>query len=161
MFDVFLTPKTKTIDKGAFNLSVTFIFIALVFILIGHVYPKEIQAFLKRPLLKLPETYIDWWSVSHFGLFCILAYLFPDYLFELFIIGVMWEVVEDLLSPPTSKGLVDCEKEYKNPLKETFKIISCDYTAREKDYWYGKWDDIFANLLGLVLGHYLRMNNFI
>ena len=160
MFDVFLKQKTRTIDKGAFHLSSTIVFIAIAFILIGHVYPGEIQAVLKRPLFKLPETEIDWWSVTHFGLFCILAYIFPDHLFELLVIGVIWEIIEDALAPPHSKGLVQCTKVYGNSWSETFKVIWCDHIARESGYWYGKWDDIFANVLGMILGHYLRMNNY-
>ena len=159
MFDVFLKQKTKTVDNGAFKLGSTFIFVAITFILIGHVYPGEIQAVLKKPLLKLPETVIDWWSVTHFGLFCILAYIFPDHLFELLVISVIWEIIEDALAPPGSKGLTDCNKVYKSPWGETFRTIWCDHIARESGYWYGKWDDIFANVLGLIVGHYLRMNN--
>jgi len=157
MFDISLSKKSKTVDKGCVKLAILFIFVAILFILIGHIYPKQIQAVLKKELFKLPEASIDWWSVSHFGLFCILGYLFPDHLLELLLIGVAWEIIEDALSPPDSKILVDCKKKYPNWLSEKFRVLWCDYFGLSKDYWYAKWDDIFSNVLGIILGHYLRV----
>lgn len=151
-----LRKKKKKIDKGVIKLSLLLVFFVILFILIGHRYPKEIQDFLKKPLLSLPSTEIDLWSFTHFGLFVILGYMFPHHLFELFMIGLFWEIFEDALAPQSNKHLVNCNKEYKNSWKETFKTVWCKHTALDKDYWYGKWDDIFCNVVGLVVGHFLR-----
>jgi hypothetical protein len=137
--------------KIAFSLTV----VSLVFIMIGHVYPDKIQSKLKNVLFTLPQTDIDWWSVSHFVYFGILGYLFPNYLFELFIIGILWEVIEDGLTDSNKKQLLDCNKEYNGATKH-FKHLWCKVFARDGDYWYGKWDDIFANLLGMVVGAFIR-----
>ena len=103
---------------------------------------------------------MDWWSVSHVAFFAILAFLFPDHLFELFILGIIWEIIEDGLSPRNSKGLINCNRQYQNSWVNTFKVMWCDNIAREKDYWYGKWDDVFSNTIGLLIGHFIRSNNF-
>ncbi len=155
-----LQARSKTMDKGAVKFAVYISVFALAFIMVGHVFPGQIQAVLKRPLFNLPPTTIDWWSVTHFGFFGILGYTFPDYLFELMILGILWEVVEDGLAPHDAKNLVDCEADYTDDMmRENFQTLWCDTLSRKKDYWYGKWDDIFANVLGLLLGHYLRMSN--
>jgi hypothetical protein len=154
-----LSKRVKTIDAGTLRFAVLITIFALSFIVLGHFYPGQIQAILKKPILKVPSAELDWWSVTHIVFFAILAFLFPDHLFELFVLGILWEVVEDGLAPRTSKGLITCDKEYKNGWLNTFKVMWCDNIAREKDYWYGKWDDVFSNTLGLLIGHFIRSNN--
>jgi hypothetical protein len=154
-----LSKRTKTIDTGTVRFVFFMSLAAFFFILLGHYYPGKIQAVLKKPLLTVPSAVIDWWSVTHMIFFGILAFFFPDHLFELFLFGVFWEVVEDGLSPRDSKGIVNCDTNYKNELINTFKDMWCDNIAREKDYWYGKWDDVFSNLIGLLVGHFIRTNN--
>lgn len=131
--------------------------IAILFIMVGHVYPDQIQSKLKKKIITIPETEFDMWSVTHFGFFAILAYLFPNHLFELFIIGILWEVLEDGLSDARNKQLVNCENNEKSKIKHLFQKLWCNGLARNGDYWYGKWDDIFANLMGLVTGQFIRL----
>lgn len=128
----------------------------IIFILIGHLYPDYIQSSLKSPLCTLPSITIDWWSITHFFYFGILAFLYPSYICELFIISIIWEIVEDSLAPNHNKFLIDCSKTYDNPLKESFKNLWCNHTSRENDYWYGKWDDVFFNSMGIIIGYGLR-----
>ena len=95
--------------------------IAILFIMIGHVYPDQIQSKLKKKIITIPETEFDMWSVTHFGFFAILAYLFPNHLFELFIIGILWEVLEDGLSDAKNKQLVNCENNETSKMKQLFQ----------------------------------------
>ena len=155
-----LTKRVKTIDAGAFRFCLAITLFALSFIVAGHYFPGQIQSVLKQPILTVPSAVIDWWSMTHIGFFAIMGFFFPDHLFELFVLGIFWEIVEDGLSPRENKGLVSCNTEYKNSWMNTFKIMWCDNIAREKDYWYGKWDDVFSNTLGLLMGHFIRCNNF-
>ena len=154
-----ISKRIKTIDSGTIYLAIAITLFALGFIVLGHFFPGQIQAILKKPILKVPSAELDWWSVTHIVFFAIMAFLFPDHLFELFILGIFWEIIEDGLSPRENKGLVTCDKEYKNSWLNTFKVMWCDNIAREKDYWYGKWDDVFSNTLGLLIGHFIRTNN--
>lgn len=130
--------------------------VTISFIVLGHYYPAQIQAMLKRPLFTLPSATVDWWSASHFFFFGILAFLYPNCACELFIISIAWEVIEDGLAPSHSKQLVDCDKSYSNSWMETFKSVWCEHLARDKDYWYGKWDDVFFNSMGILVGVGLR-----
>ncbi len=130
--------------------------IATIFIMIGHVYPDKIQALLKKPFLVLPESTADWWSLSHFLLFGFLAFMYPHFICELFVISVVWEIIEDALAPPHSKMLIDCDKKYSNSIQSSFQSMWCGHLAREKDYWYAKWDDVFWNSLGILVGYGLR-----
>jgi hypothetical protein len=156
-----LSIRTKKLDAGVVKIGVFITIFALAFIMIGHVYPGQIQAVLKKPLITVPATVIDWWSITHFVFFGIMAYMMPDHLFELFLVGILWEIVEDGLAPRHGKGLVSCNKKYENSWLNTFKYMWCDNIAREVDYWYGKWDDVFSNTLGLIVGHFIRVNNYI
>ncbi len=154
-----ISKRIKTIDSGSLRFSILITLFSLGFIILGHFYPGQIQEILKKPIIKVPSTELDWWSVTHILFFAIIGFVFPDHLFELFVLGVLWEIVEDGLSPREKKGLVKCDKEYANSWINTFKVMWCDNISRENDYWYGKWDDVFSNTLGLLIGHFIRTNN--
>jgi len=156
---MYLARRIRSIDKGSIQFAFIMTLFALSFIVAGHFYPGQIQSVLKHPILTVPSAVIDWWSVTHIAFFSMLGFLFPDYLLELFVLGIFWEVVEDALSPTTGKGLVNCERDYNNGFMNAFKTLWCKHTACEKDYWYGKWDDVFSNTLGLLFGHFIRCNN--
>lgn len=130
--------------------------LVISFIILGHYYPGQIQSALKRPLFTLPSATVDWWSVSHFLFFGVLAFLYPNHVCELFIISIIWEIVEDGLAPSNSKQLIDCDKKYPNSWADTFRSVWCEHLARDKDYWYGKWDDVFFNSMGILVGVGLR-----
>lgn len=146
----------KTKKQVKYSVGVVITTAVLLFIVLGHYYPKEIQSALKRPLFTLPSATVDWWSVSHFLFFGTLAFLYPSHVCELFIISIIWEIIEDSLAPPQSKQLIDCSKKYNNFWTESFQGLWCEHLAREKDYWYGKWDDVFFNSMGIILGYGLR-----
>lgn len=146
--------KTKT--QINYHVGVAVTILVIMFIVLGHYYPEQIQGALKRPLFTLPATTVDWWSMSHFLFFGLLAFMYPSLICELFVISIIWEVIEDALAPPNSKQLIDCTKKYENPWQETFKTVWCQHIAREKDYWYGKWDDVFFNSMGILVGYGLR-----
>lgn len=150
-----LTPIRKHMDNGAIKLFFIFTIISLLFILVGHIYPKDIQAVLKQPITSVSATTFDLWSVSHLVLFAVLGYIFPYYLGELLVIGILWEIVEDALAPAQNTQLADCKNgDFSNPLKHFW----CNVTSRNGDYWYAKWDDVSFDALGLIIGHWIRVN---
>lgn len=148
----------KHIDYEAIPFTCIITVLVVLFILIGHIYPKKIQSVLKEPIIKVDSVTFDWWSVTHFGFFAVLGYLFPFHIAELTILGIIWEIIEDALSPSYNTKLINCNKKYEG-IVQRFKMLWCDITSRDKDYWYGKWDDIFANSLGLIVGQWLRFNH--
>jgi hypothetical protein len=127
--------------------------LSLIFIIIGHKYRDSIQLQLQQPLIVIPETILDWWSVSHFLLFMVFGLLEPGHHGKFFILGVLFEIIEDMLSADHSTQLADCTKPEN---KHHFIIGNIFCNGLNDDYWYGKWDDIFVNALGYTLGSSLR-----
>ncbi len=149
----------KIPDKGTVNFAIISTAFVILFIIIGHIHPKKIQGALKKEIISVEGTTFDIWSLTHFLFFGIFGYLFPYHLGELLIIGILWEIAEDALASPESTQIVDCKKEHRG-LKQIFQDTWCNKLARKGDYWYGKWDDVFANSLGIIVGHWFRVNNY-
>lgn len=84
--------------------------------------------------------FVDGWGMSHFFYFMILGYCFPQELTTIFMMGVLWEAIESYSS------------------EHPFYLTGCKYTINtddEKGWWYGRWQDIVMNSLGMVCGYYL------
>jgi hypothetical protein len=86
---------------------------------------------------------IDGWSITHFCLFAILAFLYPTWQYLLFIVilGVAWEIVESVFKD------------------HPFYLSSCKYNITSDNgtgWWYGKYSDILINSLGMITGLVVR-----
>ena len=123
--------------------------IALLFIMYGHNHREQVQLALKQDFVKLPSTTVDWWSISHIVLYMIIGFFIPDRHLTFFLIGCGFEIVEDMLSGDSTTQLKDCTKPN---AKDHFM---CKFSVND-DYWYAKWDDIFMNLGGYVVGSAIR-----
>jgi len=118
------------------------IIIAIVFIIYGHYYPDDIQ----KPMIdKKINIDFDLWSLTHFVLFFYFGLIYPKKLTLFFIIGVIWELIEDYLAKNESTKLVDC-----NVHKDSFWC-----NGFNDGYWYGKLDDVIVNCYGFLLGSYI------
>lgn len=78
------------------------------------------------------------WAISHFILFFIIGYLFPDAWIVL-ILGILWEFAEDFL------GSV---KIIKGKSVRTITGTQIQYN----NWWSGSMKDIMLNTLGFLLG---------
>ena len=116
--------------------------------MVGHSHRDLIQKRLQKNIVSLPKSNVDLWSISHFLFFFVLAYINPTKLFELLIIGILWEIFEDYLSSRKTTQLVNCD-ETTSFLGEIWCNGSID-----TDYWYGKHDDIMWNAMGIICGYY-------
>ncbi len=130
---------------------VVILIVSLLFIIVGHKYRDSIQKPLKYAIVKLPKSTIDLWSISHVLLYAILAYLLPTKLFELMILGIIWELTEDLLASRENTQIINCKA--KN--KSIFSKIWCKGSI-ENDYWYAKHDDIMWNCIGIITGYFIH-----
>lgn len=88
------------------------------------------------------DRYTDGWAFLHFAFYGILAYFFPSIPHLLFIwsVGVLWEIVESIF--------------HDHP----FYLSKCHYTLgtdQEAGWWYGRYEDIIMNTLGMALGWFL------
>ena len=140
--DVF---KQLVLEKP-YQLVITVIILCIVVIEIGHFYRDEIQSKLKNPIVQVPSFTIDWWSASHFMLFAFIGFVIPKRTTEAIIVGTGWEIFEDFMASDKHTQLADCKKEGHS--------IWCH--GVQDSYWYGKWDDIFMNTLGYVVGNEIR-----
>jgi len=121
------------------------VIIALLLIVLGNLYMKQVQAKMKITLLNIDGLEIDWWSVTHIILYIYFGYFFPNYFVEFFIIGVIWELFESFFCQESVSKLLGCHKSEHIWCRGLKKVNSCDY-------WYGKIDDLAMNSIGFIIG---------
>lgn len=88
---------------------------------------------------------ISGWKLSHFISFYVAGFLFPNYLTLIFILGVTWEVIENVggkLTKILFPGLYD-----KRPQKQENEDLDYQY-----DWISGDIADIIYNTAGMFLG---------
>lgn len=143
--------KYQTIEKIKPYLLITFICFVCVLVIISYgVFRCKInndnfvdpltKSFAPPPF----DQYLDGWGISHFSFFAILAYFFPklEYLIFIWILGVLWEIVEYMFKD------------------HPFYISKCSYkltTDKGTGWWYGRWQDIVMNTLGIIVGYSLTI----
>jgi hypothetical protein len=83
------------------------------------------------------DRYLDGWGISHFTFFAVVAYFYPRQWIFLWILGIIWEVIEYSVKD------------------HPFYLSRCQYnltTDKGEGWWYGRWEDIVMNSLGIALG---------
>jgi len=122
--------------------------LSLLFIEFGHDHRDKIQSLLKNRIFKWKWIDCDFWSLTHFGLFAYFGYIRPHQFWKYFILGTIWEIIEDYLSSNEETKLVNCKD------KNNKNHFWCN--GYEDNYWYGKYDDILFNTLGFLVGMYIK-----
>ncbi len=130
--------------------------ISLIFIMVGHVFREQVQNALKQKLFHVKAFDIDWWSVTHLLLYMLIGFIKPGFTLTFFVIGILFEVFEDMCASDSATQLLDCV----NPAKKNSICGKIMCNGFDDSYWYGKFDDIFANLLGYVIGNSIRTTYF-
>lgn len=92
------------------------------------------------------SRYLDGWGILHFLFFAILAYMFPNKraIIFLIVLGVAWELVEFAAKD------------------HPFYLAECRYTLTTNKgvgWWYGRWEDLVMNLLGIYAGYSLGVSS--
>ncbi len=89
------------------------------------------------------DKFLDGWGISHFLFYAALAFLYPapQHLVFIWLLGVLWECAETVVKD------------------HPFYLASCDArrgggptTANGEGWWYGRWQDIVMNSLGMLAG---------
>lgn len=121
--------------------------LCMLFIVAYGTYRCRTSSF-KDPLTKsigprFLEKYLDGWGISHFVFYGTLAYLFPRKMQLVFIacLGIAWEIIESIFK------------------EHPFYFSDCKYeipTDKDVGWWYGRWEDIVMNSLGMLTGVFLR-----
>lgn len=86
------------------------------------------------------NSFVDGWGITHFAFYMALAFFYPQHLITIFLLGVLWELLESFFK------------------EHPFYISKCEYklnTDREDNgrFWYGRWQDIVMNSLGMAAGY--------
>lgn len=99
---------------------------------------------LTKSLLPPPfDGFSDGWAFLHFACYLIITYIFPKYWITIWICGVLWEIIEFIFKD------------------HPFYFSGCKYkltTDKAEGWWYGRYEDIIVNTLGMYLGYYLSIN---
>jgi len=128
-------------------LSITLIFILCVLTIVTYgsfrCKVKDFKDPLAGSLVPAPfNSFLDGWGILHFILYGVLAYLFPRFypLLFIWIGGVIWELIESIFKD------------------HPFYISKCNYVidTDKGSWWYGRWQDIVMNSLGIMCGYYIR-----
>lgn len=118
-------------------------FIVVYGVLVRKVFNKDVL--MEKPL---PCDGCDWWAVTHAMMYFVLGYLFPDHLFILMVIGVIWEVIEEKLGSlklpmfGINKGMGD--------------VLGKVTEEETTEWWFGRTTDVAFNLIGLISGYALH-----
>lgn len=128
--------------------SITFICIVTVLVIMSYGLMKcYIPTYVDPLTVKIATTPFDLvrdgWAISHFVLFAILGYMYPQVQYMLFasVLGVLWEITEYSVKD-TSIFPSACVK----------NMIS----HNSRHWWYGRWQDVVMNTLGLLVGAYVK-----
>jgi hypothetical protein len=83
------------------------------------------------------DRYLDGWGITHFIFYGLLAYMFPKRIILIFLLGVAWEIIEVIFKD------------------HPFYLSECKYeiTTSHGGWWYGRWEDIVMNSLGILVGY--------
>jgi len=88
------------------------------------------------------DKFADGWGVTHLLFFLILTYFYTEQWILIFFLGVLWEIIESFF--------------HDHP----FYISKCNYvldTDQVAGWWYGRWQDIVMNSIGMSISFILHM----
>jgi hypothetical protein len=100
---------------------------------------SEFQDPLTQSLIDRPpwNRFLDGWGVLHFWFFALLTFHFPTCWVQILVAGILWEVIEMMFK----------ERHY--------YLAKCNSATESKNWWYGRWEDIVMNSLGMLCGLWL------
>lgn len=130
------------------RLAILYIFIIIIisiFIFGYYLYYKKCDILDKRynnTNIKILDNFSNGWAFSHFILFFILTYIYPSEWLFLLICGIIWEIIEYILSLKYFKKL--------------FKYYIDSNYDENNNYWYAQYEDIITNILGIILALLIR-----
>lgn len=89
---------------------------------------------------------LDGWTLDHLIFYTVIGYMYPYSIRLTFLFGCIWELFEFWV------GI------YKPSILSEFGFCnSLNSDQQDKVWWYGKWEDIITNLIGLIIGRTIRL----
>ena len=102
-----------------------------------------------KQIIDLPiisKNCCSWWPISHFVLFTLYSFIWPQYSWILFLYGVLWEVLEGIMNT------IETEKGQEVKHQQTRKGDKVEYVT----WWEASYKDILFNSVGIIVGRTLR-----
>jgi hypothetical protein len=99
-------------------------------------------------LISYGKIRIGFWSISHFFYYLLCTYCSRDKEIVIFLTGIGWEVLEDIISVYVKK------KEFG---KKHGRRLMGSETIHYTDWWSGSVLDIVVNTFGIATGYILRI----
>lgn len=100
-------------------------------------------------------------QINHLIFYIIIGYLFPQYFFTWQMLGLMWELFELLPTYypdtflPYIGGCIQMDKRDKFYVN----IIDTLLPRSKEHFWHPKLSDILLNIIGFMIGYYVRRRN--
>ena len=119
------------------------------------------------PLSHSKYVFVDGWLLSHYIVFALAGYYYPQSFCMSMILGILWEVIEVLLGvykPSFLNGISNCDVSDKSNSIDNKNIIdiSGDSNVEKEGYWwYGRYEDIVVDFLGFVTGYFVLNYKFV
>lgn len=110
----------------------------------AHAYDEVSTAdFMNKKVFSVPwnSNCCSWWPVSHFILYAILGFLFPDCFWWLMLFGVIWECMESVAAMMTNG--------------KRQKLITNEGVQYADSWFQGSVSDVFFNAAGFGAGFLL------
>lgn len=85
------------------------------------------------------NNFLDGWGITHLLFYTALTFAYPSEWLFISAMGVVWEVIEHSVKD------------------KPFYLSKCKYNMEtdKGGWWYGRWQDVVMNSLGVVIGHSL------
>jgi len=152
--DIGIKEKIETWDSDLFeNMTLKYLLVGSIAPIIVFMYGwyrckniKTHRDILEFSLFKNSKEYgVDGWLLSHYTFFIMMGAIFPNTMRASFLAGLLWEIFEwycGVYKPEWLEGIGFCTSP--SGAKKNGKV-----------WWYWKWQDPIANLLGFMTGKYL------
>lgn len=143
-----MTPPYWDRCSGAYAVLLTLVALILLYSLyLFTVYGTEEAVYhdwMNAKVFNLPwlENCCSWWPISHLILFFILGFLFPSCDALVITAGILWELVEMVIS-----------KMFHRPRQALRISEGIEYSS---NWWAGSFKDIIFNIVGFYLGKTAR-----
>ncbi len=118
------------------------------FVILKRIYGREFSKHdeLNKKVLNAPflgKNCCSTWPISHFVLYAIVAYVWPDKWKELFALGVAWEFTEG------GFGYLQTPRDQSPRFKNT---RMSDGSIEYEQWWSSSYKDVLFNSAGIAAG---------
>ena len=106
---------------------------------------------MNRVVVDLSGQRLSWWRISHFLMYFVLGFLFPQCWLFLVVVGFLWELFEFAVQ---FFAYQDRHRFSDNDYRQHQTTTATTVPAIDYDtvWWTGSFQDIVYNLLGLFAG---------